>query len=643
LSRAQWTATLLILVLAAALSAGAQITPTTTLAAETGNNTAASNLFTTSSNGDVTPLNVSKVDTHSLLYAGFNGQIYVHLMGWFCQNAGSTATGGGTQCGSHVQVGYNSADATQVAKQINDMISRGINGAIHDWYGHGSYEDRESLLFLAEAEKHAGFQLAIMIDKGVNNGNDTQSIIQHVQYISQTYFPSPAYMRWNGHPVVTNFGLDSSVNWAAVAAAFPGTIFLFQDNAGFTQNSVTSGSYSWVMPDDANYGLNYLDDFYNTGQQYPNLYTVGAMYKGFNDTIASWSANRIMDQQCGQTWLQTFAHANSYFSSSNQLPAIQLVTWDDYEEGTEIETGIDNCVTVQATVAGTVLSWTLTGAESTIDHYQVFISTDGQNLAPVGDVPAGTRQLDLATYTIPAGNYTLYVKAVGKPSLRNQMSNAVSFTLAASTSGGPTPPAPPPPTPPPPAPTTPTAPVSKSVSVSASPTTASMTRGQSAQFQLAVAESGASDPVSLSCGNLPAGMTCAFSSATVTPGATAAAVTLTVSAASTMAAAHPRSPGRGLPVYALWMWGFGVAGLCTLPEVMRRKRRLLLLAVVLGFALLQLACGGGGAATSQMLQQPTVTTQSTTPTASTSSTYTVTVTATSGTVVSSTNLAITVQ
>ena len=627
MSRAKWTATLLILSLAAALSVGAQIVPTTTLAAETGNNTAASNLFKTTSNGDLTPLNVSKVDTHSLLYPGFNGKIYVHLMGWFCQKAGSTATGGGTACGSHVQVGYNSADAAVVKAQIDDMISRGIDGAIHDWYGQGSYEDQEQLLFTAEAGKHPGFQFAIMIDKGVNGGNDTQSIIQHTQYIAATYFPSPAYMRINGRPVITNFGLNSSVDWAAVAAATPGNpIFLFQDNAGFTQNSATGGSYSWVMPDDPNYGLDYLRDFYNTGLAYPSLITVGAMYKGFNDTIASWSANRIMDQRCGQTWLQTFAVANSLFSSANQLDAIQIVTWDDYEEGTEIETGIDNCVSVNATVAGTMLSWSITGSESTIDHYQVFISTDGQNLAPVGDVAAGTHQLDLAAYSIPAGTYTLYVKAVGKPSLRNQISNAVSWTLAAATGGGGiigggT--------------------ASKAVTISASPSSASMMRGQSAQFQLAVAESGASDPVSLSCSTLPAGMTCTFSPSTVTPGATAASVGLTVATSSTMAAVHPPSPGRSLPMYALWMSGFGVAGLFTLPEVMRRKRRLLLLAVVLGFALLQLACGGGGAATSQM--QPTVTTQPSAPAASTSSTYTVTVTATSGTAVSSANLAITIQ
>ena len=77
----------------------------------------------------------------------------------------------------------------------------------------------------------------------------------------------------------------------------------------------------------------------------------------FNDKLALWGANRIMDQQCGQTWLQTFSKINGIYSSGNQLNALQLVTWNDYEEGTEIESGIDNCVSVAATLSKNTLDW----------------------------------------------------------------------------------------------------------------------------------------------------------------------------------------------------------------------------------------------------------------------------------------------
>lgn len=419
------------------------IVPTTTLAAETGNNTSASSLFLATANGNLAQANVSKVNTHTLTYPGYAGKIYAHLMSWFCMTPASTSTGAGTQCGSHVQVGYNSNDPAVVHAQAADMISRGFDGVIHDWYGPGnSRDDIATRNWIAEAEQHPGFQFALMIDQGalqwyscISSGcSPTQALTQLTQYAAQNFFNSPAYMRINGRPVLTNFDIDLhyTVDWNSVAANTPGNpIFIFQNNGGFT-HGLSSGSFSWVMPTDSNYGLDYLGSFYSTGMKYPAESTVGAMYKGFNDTLASWSGNRVMSQQCGQTWLQTFAKANSMFNTSQQLGAIQLVTWDDYEEGTELETGIDNCVSLTGAISASVLSWTISGNENTIDHYTVFISTDGQNLMPLGDFVVGTRQLDLSSFALAPGKYTLFVKAIGKPSLRNQMSNPVVYSVAAS-------------------------------------------------------------------------------------------------------------------------------------------------------------------------------------------------------------------
>src|SRR5947209_18550906 len=109
---------------------------------------------------------------------------------------------------------------------------------------------------------------------------------------------------------------------------------------------------------------------------------------------------------------------------------MQIVTWNDYEEGSELETGVENCVSIAAGVSGNALSWTISGgSETTIDHYTVFISTDGQNLMSLADVPAGTHSFDLGAANLAAAAYTVYVKAVGRPSVVNKMSGAVSYTL----------------------------------------------------------------------------------------------------------------------------------------------------------------------------------------------------------------------
>src|SRR5437763_3700640 len=102
-----------------------------------------------------------------------------------------------------------------------------------------------------------------------------------------------------------------------------------------------------------------------------------------------------MGQQCGQTWLQIFGRANSFYNAGKQLDAMQLVTWNDYEEGTEIETGIDNCFSLSVNLSGGTLSWKIGGNENTIDHYTVYISTDGKNLMSLATIAPGNHSMNL--------------------------------------------------------------------------------------------------------------------------------------------------------------------------------------------------------------------------------------------------------
>ena len=94
----------------------------TTLQAETGNNTSTANSFPGQKNGNAAPANVSKLPLTSLLYGGANTKIYATWLGWF-------------GLPNHISVGYNSNTAAQVHAQVQDMMSRGMAGAISDWYG----------------------------------------------------------------------------------------------------------------------------------------------------------------------------------------------------------------------------------------------------------------------------------------------------------------------------------------------------------------------------------------------------------------------------------------------------------------------------------------------------------------------------
>ena len=625
-----------IAVLAAALltfaSAWANDLPTatTTLTAENANNTSAAAAFLAQPNGNQAGANVSKIPTRSLLYPGSTTKIYAHVEPWW----GSS---------HHIDIGYSSQDPSQVHRQVADMISRGLDGAVADWYGPDSYEALGLKFLMAEAETHPGFGFFVEIDKGAIEWdscypgcNATTAVIQLMTRVAGEFFPSPAYFRLAGRPVLREFGMETVsfpsgqsdpnwnvVDWNAVQSQVPGNPLIIHRNLGGFAKAQSGGAFGWMEPKTldvmpANYdGTDELDWFYsNAVASYGSMPAFGAAWKGFNDILADWAppGGRHIEQNCGQSWLRTFAAVNRYYSTARQLPVLQLVTWNDYEEGTELETGIDNCVTVSASVSGSTLRWSITGDESTLDHYVAFISSDGEKLAVLGNFATGSNTADLSAFAIPGGSYSLFVKAVAKPSLRNQMSAPVALTIAGS----------------------PVAPAAKNVTISATPSALQVTRGQAGQLTLNVAQTGATDMMSLSCSNLPSGATCSFAPGALAPGAQPMPVLLTIATSGMSAALR----NRRAPLFALWMPA--AMGLVMLPRIARRHRRAALFALLLGLVLLQLACGGGQTRSASMQSPSSPSTSSATNTTP-ASTYTIIVTATSGSVARSTNVTLTVN
>ena len=171
------------------------VNPTTTLTAETSNNTSAADSFVAQSNGNAGAGNVSKAATRTLLYPGSTAKIYAHFVPWF----GSP---------KHMNVGYISNDSQQVKDQVTDMISRGLNGVIVDWYGAGQDDsdfltyDHATQLMMHQAEANTGFTFATMYDEGAlavcakTSGCDiTQRMISDLNYANVTYWGSPAYQK----------------------------------------------------------------------------------------------------------------------------------------------------------------------------------------------------------------------------------------------------------------------------------------------------------------------------------------------------------------------------------------------------------------------------------------------------------------
>ncbi|MGA2369638.1 MAG: hypothetical protein ACLPPV_02585 [Candidatus Korobacteraceae bacterium] len=438
-----YAACFLALVLGLTIPAGAtqyqQIVPNTTLTLQTTNNTSAANSFpgceiTTVTNGqcvnngDLAASNISKVDVHSLLSASQQGaKIYTTYIPYWVH-------------GTHPNIGYSSQDPNQVTKEIADLTSRGFDGVLVDWYGPGSYEEGATEILKPQLEQQNVLKFALMIDQGAVEWfscyptcSATQALLNIISFArAQGYFSSPAAIKnSDGKTVVLQFGMEAyDINWTTIENQNTDLEWIFE-NAGAFTNQYTIGAYGWLSPKDplqnGYEGLDYTQYFLKIASENQSKKNWASTWKGFNDVVASWAppGGRHIQQLCGKTWLDSWAAVASY---TDRLAAVQVVTWHDYEEGTEIQTGIDNCLSVSASVNGSILSWSVPN-ESTLDHYTVYISADGQNLMSLGEYSVGSGSLNLAPFNFAPGTYYVFVQAVGKPSIINQMSPSAVYTV----------------------------------------------------------------------------------------------------------------------------------------------------------------------------------------------------------------------
>lgn len=421
------------------------ILPNTTLTAETSNNTSAADSFpgceTTTvtngqcvDNGDLKASNVSKVNVHTLLSASQQGaKVYTTYIPYWVH-------------GTHPNIGYSSQDPNQVAKEITDLTSRGFDGVLIDWYGPGSYEEGASEILKSQLEQQSALDFSMMIDQGAikwfscyPSCSATQALLDLIAYARQHgYFSSSAALRnTDGKVIVSQFGMEAyNINWSTIQSQNPDLEWIFE-NAGAFTNAYTIGAYGWLSPknplQDGYEGLDYTNYFEHIASLHPSKKNWASTWKGFNDVVANWAppGGRHIQQLCGKTWIDSWGAIRAY---TGRLDAVQVVTWHDYEEGTEVQSGIDNCLSISASVSGSILSWSVPD-ESTLDHYTAYISTDGQNLMSLGDFYVGTHSLDLAPFGFGPGTYYVFVKAVGKPSVRNNMSASATYTI--STLGSP--------------------------------------------------------------------------------------------------------------------------------------------------------------------------------------------------------------
>jgi len=227
---------------------------------------------------------------------------------------------------------------------------------------------------MQEVSAEKSFQVALMYDEDDSDpASATEKVIADLQYAHDHYISAhavvarQAYMHYQGRPMVFIFPKNGHTDWNRVRQAVntweDPPLLIFKDIPAEYPNAF-DGFYAWVNPgkqgwqaDGSNWGQQYLDNFYKTMESdYPTKIAVGAAWAAFDDSKASWSQNRKMDSRCGRTFedtLRLFRHYNQ----QHPMPFLMVETWNDYEEGTAIEKGLNPC------------KWSNADASLKLSHY----------------------------------------------------------------------------------------------------------------------------------------------------------------------------------------------------------------------------------------------------------------------------------
>jgi hypothetical protein len=239
---------------------------------------------------------------------------------------------------------YASSDPDIIEYQLLLMKFSGMDGVLIDWYSTLNANDYPANLKNSEAiislMAKVGLKYAIVYEDAVmkNITGDTERITAakaDMSYMQGHYFNADTYIDVDGKPLLLTFGpqtFQSASNWTdifSVLGTKPKFLTLWNESGDAGTNA--SGEYSWVYQDATSH-LTHLDNFYAKASP---AFKLGSAYPGFKDfyTEGGWGDNVgfVIDHNNTETFTATLDKA------IDNVDYIQLVTWNDYGEGTMIE------------------------------------------------------------------------------------------------------------------------------------------------------------------------------------------------------------------------------------------------------------------------------------------------------------------
>ncbi len=250
---------------------------------------------------------------------------------------------------------YDSRDDAILEYQVLLMKLSGIDGVIVDWYGTANYNDYAALNAatgkLFQYITRAGLRFALCYEDRtlqtmVNDGClNTETALEQGQadmaYASEQWFASDAYVTSQGQPLLFVFGplyFRQPNDWTTIFSGIDPTPALITLDQRLSFAALAG--YPWP-PMHLSGGIelqpaaleSYLERFYRNAQR--GDFIVGSAFPGFHDIYAEAgvrSSYGYIDPRDGEILRDTLALA-----LAQNADIVQLVTWNDYGEGTTIE------------------------------------------------------------------------------------------------------------------------------------------------------------------------------------------------------------------------------------------------------------------------------------------------------------------
>ncbi len=255
---------------------------------------------------------------------------------------------------------YDSSDPDVIEYHLLLMKLSGVDGVLIDWYGvQGTNGDITSLLnssnALIEKMDDFGMEFAVVMEDRFS-ANISQAEA-NVAYLRDNYFNNSQYIRLGSgdDPLLMSFGpitFQQEWQWTQILAQAGEDVNflpLWYESGDAGVNA--DGEYSWVYEDESldNYA-SHLSNFYQ--YRAPNLgVAAGSAFPGFDDFYTEGGAGGgyfNIPHDDGQTLATTLNLAGQYAS---EVDFLQLVTWNDFGEGTifepTVETGYDYLLQLQ--------------------------------------------------------------------------------------------------------------------------------------------------------------------------------------------------------------------------------------------------------------------------------------------------------